>query len=101
MNTLLDIFQNKITQSGDTITIFYYDQSNLLGECVYEKCEMMGKTKKFRKVIHLSTSTNMEEVIEELYKRGKINGPKDLQKINYEIKTHSRELLESYLEDFN
>jgi len=41
----------------------------------------------------------MEEVIEELYNRGKINGPQDLQKINYEIKTHSRELLESYLKD--
>ena len=41
----------------------------------------------------------MEEVIEELYNRGKINGPQDLQKINYEIKVHSRELLESYLKD--
>jgi len=60
---------------------------------------MMGTTKKFKRIIHLLTSTNMEEVIEELYNRGKINGPQDLQKINYEIKVHSRELLETYLKD--
>jgi len=99
MNTLLDIFQNKITNSGDTITILYYDNSNLLGKCIYERCEMMGTNKKFKRIIHLLTSTNMEEVIEELYNRGKINGPQDLQKINYEIKVHSRELLETYLKD--
>ncbi len=99
MNTLLDIFQNKITNSGDTITILYYDNSNLLGKCIYERCEMMGATKKFKRIIYLLTSTNMEEVIEELYNRGKINGPQDLQKINYEIKAHSRGLLESYLKD--
>ena len=99
MNTLLDIFQNKITQSGDTITILYYDNSNLLGECVYERCEMIGSMKGFKRIVHLLTSTNMEEVIEELYNRGKISGPQDLQKINYEIKVHSRELLESYLKD--
>ena len=99
MNTLLDIFQNKITNSGDTITILYYDNSNLLGKCIYERCEMMGTTKKFKRIIYLLTSTNMEEVIEELYNRGKINGPQDLQKINYEIKAHSRGLLESYLKD--
>jgi hypothetical protein len=99
MNTVLDIFENKITHSGDTITILYYDQSNLLGECVYERCEMMGTTKKFKRIVHLLTSTKMEEVIEELYNRGKISGPGDLQKMNYEIKVHSRELLENYLGD--
>ena len=99
MESLLDIFKTKIHKSGDTITVLYYDKSNLLGECVYERCEMIGKTKKFKRIVHLLTSTNMEEVIEELYNRGKINGPQDLQNINYEIKTHSRELLESYLKD--
>ena len=99
MNTLLDIFENKITQSGDTITILYYDQSNLLGECVYKTVEWRGSTKKFKRIVHLLTATKMEEVIEELYNRGKITGPGDLQKMNYEIKVHSRELLENYLGD--
>ena len=99
MNTVLDIFQTKITNSGDTIPILYYDQNELLGKCVYERCEMMGKTKKFKRIVHLLTSTKMEEVIEELYSRGKISGPNDLQKMNYEIKVHSRELLENYLGD--
>jgi len=101
MNTLLDIFQNKITQSGDTITVLYYDQSSLLGECVYKTVEWRGSTKKFKRIIHILTSTSMEEVIEELYKRGKVNGPQDLQKVNYEIKTHSREILDEYLEKLN
>lgn len=101
MNTLLDIFQNKITHSGGTITVLYYNQKDLLGECIYERCEMMGTNKKFKRVIHLLTSTSMEEVIEELYSRGDIQGPQDLQKINYEIKTHSRELLDEYLEKLN
>ena len=99
MNTVLDIFQTKITNSGDTITILYYDQNELLGKCVYERCEMTGKTKKFKRIVHLLTATKMEEVIEELYSRGKISGPNDLQKMNYEIKVHSRELLENYLGD--
>ncbi len=99
MNTVLDIFQTKITNSGDTITILYYDQNELLGKCVYERWEMIGKTKKFKRIVHLLTATKMEEVIEELYNRGKISGPNDLQKMNYEIKVHSRELLENYLGD--
>jgi hypothetical protein len=37
----------------------------------------------------------MDDVLEYLYKTGEITGPQDLEKISYEIQTHSRTQVEN------
>lgn len=94
MESLLDIFKTKIHKSGDTITVLYYNQNDLLGKCVYKRKEMVGMIKKLRRVVYILDHVDMDNTIEELYKRGDITSAQDIKKINLQIKTHSRNILE-------
>jgi hypothetical protein len=91
MNTVLDIFNPQVTKSGDTITVTYCHDL-FSGTCTYKEATLHGK--KFKQKIHVLTNTDMEDVIEYLYKTGEITGPEDLSKISYLIQTHSRAQVE-------
>lgn len=94
MNTLLDIFNTEVTKKDNTITVTYC-HLNYSGYCIYEECLIQGTTKRFKQRIQILKETNMEDIIECLYKLGKVTGPQDLQTISYDIQTHSRRLVES------
>lgn len=91
MNTILDIFNPQVTKSEDTITVTYCHGS-YSGTCIYKEATLHGN--KFKQKINVLTHTDMEDVIEYLYKVGEITGPEDLQKISYLIQTHSRAQVE-------
>ena len=94
MESRLDIFNTEVSRSGGTIIVTYCHQ-NYSGTCTYEECLLQGKTKKFKQRIYVLTHTDMDDVIEYLYKMGEVNGPQDLSKISYDIQTHSRSKVES------
>ena len=94
MNTLLDIFNTEVSKIDSTITVTYC-HLNYSGRCVYEECLIQGTTKRFKQRIQILKETDMEDIIECLYKMGKVSGPQDLQTISYDIQTHSRTLVES------
>ena len=88
MNTTLDIFNPKVTKSGNTITVTYcHDLYS--GHCIYEEHILQGKTKKFRQRVQIMTHCQMDDVIEYLYKQGKVSGPGDFHKIDHLIRDHS------------
>lgn len=96
MNTILDIFDPQPYQSGDTITVTYC-HLNYSGTCTYEKFTLQGGSKRFKQVIYLLTGTDMEDVIEYMYKVGEITGPQDLENVSMLIQTHSRKVVEDYM----
>ena len=91
MNTTLDIFNPQVTKVDDTITVTYCHNS-YSGTCTYKEATLHGS--KFKKRIHILTNTDMDDVIEYLYKMGDITGPQDLERISYLIQTHSRGMIE-------
>jgi hypothetical protein len=95
MISTLDIFNPQLSQSGGTITVTYC-HLNFSGTCTYEEAYLQGKTKRFKQKIYLLTGTDMEDVIEYMYKMGEITGPDDLQKVSLLIQTHSRMVVETY-----
>ena len=98
MDKIMDIFKTEVSENNNTITILYL-YPGISGSCIYERCQIQGKVKSFKQNIELLTSTDMEDIIECLYKLGHITGGEDLQKINYLIKTHSRKVLDDYLKE--
>ena len=93
MNTVLDIFNPKVTKSGNTITVTYC-HNNYSGTCTYEEVVLQGKVKRFKQRVHIMTHCQMDDVIEYLYKMGNISGPGDLHKIDHLIRDHSRTVVE-------
>ena len=91
MNTVLDIFNPQVSQIDDTITVTYcHDLYS--GTCIYKETTLHGA--KFKQRIHILINTDMDDVIEYLYKMGEVTGPQDLERISYLIQTHSREQVE-------
>jgi hypothetical protein len=92
MNTVLDIFNPKVTKSGNTITVTYC-HNNYSGTCTYEEVVLQGKVKRFKQRVHIMTHCQMDDVIEYLYKMGNISGSGDLHKIDHLIRDHSLQLV--------
>jgi hypothetical protein len=93
MESVLDIFNPKVTKSGNTITVTYcHDLYS--GHCIYEEHVLQGKTKKFRQRVQIMTHCQMDDVIEYLYKIKEIGGPSDFQRINLLIRNHSFDQLQ-------
>ena len=86
MNTTLDIFNPQVTKSGDTITVTYC-HLNYSGTCTYKEATLHGS--KFKKRVNILVNTDMDDVIEYLYKIKEIGGPSDFQRINLLIRNHS------------
>ena len=91
MNTVLDIFNPQVTKSGDTITVTYC-HLNYSGTCTYNETTLQGT--KFKQRVNILINTDMDDVIEYLYKIGEVTGPQDLERISYLIQTHSRAQIE-------
>ena len=91
MDTALDIFNPQVTKSGDTITVTYC-HLNYSGSCTYKEVILQGT--KFKQRVHILVNTDMDDVIEYLYKMGDVTGPQDLERISYLIQTHSRGMIE-------
>jgi len=92
MNNILDIFNPQVSRTDDVITVTYCHE-NYSGSCTYKEGVLHG-TKLKQKFLVL-TETNMEDVLECLYKKGEITGSHNLKEISYEIQRHSRALAES------
>jgi hypothetical protein len=93
MVSVLDIFNPQVTKSGGTVTVTYC-HGLYSGTCTYEEVTLQGTTKKFKQRFFIMTHCQMDDVIEYLYKVGKITGPGDFQKINHLIRDHSRIIVE-------
>jgi len=93
MREMMDILNPQVSRSGDTITVTYC-HTIISGTCTYEKATIQGRSKRFKQTIYLLTGTDMEDVIEYMYKMGKITGAQDLQTVSMLIQTHSREMVE-------
>lgn len=92
MNNILDIFNPQVSKSDDTITVTYCHE-NYSGSCTYKEATLHGK--KLKQKFLVLTHTDMEDVIEYLYKKGEITGPHNLKEVSYLIQTHSRGIVES------
>ena len=91
MNTVLDIFNPQVTKSASTITVTYC-HLNYSGTCTYNETVLQGT--KFKQRVNILINTDMDDVIEYLYKIGEVTGPQDLERISYLIQTHSRAQIE-------
>ena len=91
MNTVLDIFNPQVTKSASTITVTYC-HDNYSGTCTYNETTLQGT--KFKQRVNILINTDMDDVIEYLYKIGEVTGPQDLERISYLIQTHSRAQIE-------
>jgi uncharacterized protein YraI len=91
MNAVLDIFNPQVTKSGGTITVTYC-HLNYSGTCTYNETTLQGT--KFKQRVNILINTDMDDVIEYLYKIGEVTGPQDLERISYLIQTHSRSQIE-------
>ena len=91
MNTVLDIFNPQVTKSASTITVTYC-QDLYSGTCTYNETTLQGT--KFKQRVNILVNTDMDDVIEYLYKIGEVTGPQDLERISYLIQTHSRAQIE-------
>lgn len=91
MNAVLDIFNPQVSKIDDTITVTYC-HLNYSGTCTYKEATLHGS--KFKQRINVLVSTDMDDVIEYLYKMGEVTGPQDLERISYLIQTHSRAQIE-------
>ena len=91
MNTTLDIFNPQVSKSASTITVTYC-HLNYSGTCTYNETTLQGT--KFKQRVNILINTDMDDVIEYLYKIGEVTGPQDLERISYLIQTHSRSQIE-------
>ena len=91
MNTVLDIFNPQVTKSASTVTVTYC-HLNYSGTCTYNETILQGT--KFKQRVNILINTDMDDVIEYLYKIGEVTGPQDLERISYLIQTHSRAQIE-------
>lgn len=94
MTSALDIFNPQVTKIDGTVTVTYC-HLNYSGTCTYQEGVIQGVNKKFKQRVYILTHTDMDDVIEYLYKMGEVTGPQDLSKISYDIQTHSRAQVES------
>jgi hypothetical protein len=94
MISTLSNFNPQVSRSGDTITVTYC-HLNFSGTCTYQETVIQGTSKKFKRRIYLLTNTDMEDVIEYMYKIGEVTGPGDLQTVSMLIQTHSRMIVEA------
>ena len=92
MKSVLDIFNPQVTKVDDTITVTYCHE-NYSGTCTYKEGVLHGN--KIKQKFIVLTETNMEDVLECLYKKGDITGPHNLKEVSYEIQRHSRMIAES------
>ena len=92
MESVLDIFNPQVSKSGDTIMVTYCHQ-NYSGTCEYKETTLKGP--KLTQKVHILVNCDMGDILEYLYKDGKIGGPEYLSKMSYEIQTHSREQINS------
>ena len=91
MASVLDIFNPQVTKSAGTITVTYcHDLYS--GTCSYNETILQGT--KFKQRVNILINTDMDDVIEYLYKIGEVTGPQDLERISYLIQTHSRAQIE-------
>lgn len=93
MNTTLDIFDPQLSRSGSTITVTYCHMG-FSGACIYEEVTIQGVSKKFKRVVYILTSTDMDDILEYMYKLGEITGSGDLERVSMLIQTHSRGIVE-------
>jgi hypothetical protein len=91
MNTPLDIFNPQVSKIDSTITVTYC-HLNYSGTCTYNETTLQGT--KFKQRVNILINTDMDDVIEYLYKIGEVTGPQDLERISYLIQTHSRTQIE-------
>jgi hypothetical protein len=91
MASVLDIFNPQVTKSAGTVTVTYcHDLYS--GTCTYNETILQGT--KFKQRVNILINTDMDDVIEYLYKIGEVTGPQDLERISYLIQTHSRAQIE-------
>jgi hypothetical protein len=91
MASVLDIFNPQVIKSAGTITVTYcHDLYS--GTCSYNETILQGT--KFKQRVNILINTDMDDVIEYLYKIGEVTGPQDLERISYLIQTHSRAQIE-------
>lgn len=86
MTTIMDIFQVRTEENDGTVTVTYC-HLNYSGHCTYKLATLHGK--KLRQEIELLVSTDMDDILECLYKMGEIKGPDCYDKIRKEIINHS------------
>jgi hypothetical protein len=86
MASIMDIFNPQVSQKDDTVTVTYcHDLYS--GSCTYKLVTLQGK--KLRQEIELLVSSDMDDILECLYKMGEITGPDCFDKIKGEIINHS------------
>jgi len=91
MASVLDIFNPQVSQLGGTVTVTYC-HGLYSGTCSYNETILQGT--KFKQRVNILINTDMDDVIEYLYKIGEVTGPQDLERISYLIQTHSRAQIE-------
>jgi hypothetical protein len=91
MASVLDIFNPQVIKSAGIVTVTYcHDLYS--GTCSYNETILQGT--KFKQRVNILINTDMDDVIEYLYKIGEVTGPQDLERISYLIQTHSRAQIE-------
>lgn len=93
MESVLDIFNPRVSRINDTITVTYC-HNEFSGQCVYEERVIYGT--KLRQRVQIMTHCQMDDVIEYLYKIKEIGGPSDFQRINSLIRDHSLQMIRDY-----
>ena len=92
MTSIMDIFMVNTTENDGTVTVTYCH--NLYsGSCTYKLVTLQGK--KLRQEIELLMNTDMDDILEYLYKEGEITGPDCYDRIRREILTHSLHQVQS------
>jgi hypothetical protein len=86
MTSIMDIFQVTTKENDNTVTVTYCHQL-YSGHCTYKLVTLQGK--KLRQEIELLTNTDMDDILECLYKMGEITGPDCFNKIKGDIINHS------------
>ena len=86
MASIMDIFQITTEENDDTVTVTYCHQL-YSGSCTYKLATLHGK--KLRQEIELLVSSDMDDILECLYKMGEIKGPECFTRIKGEILNHS------------
>jgi hypothetical protein len=93
MESVLDIFNPQLTRSGSTISVTYC-HGEYSGVCIYEERILRGP--KLTQDIVILVSCEMGDVIEWLYREGKIFGSGDMEWVNREIRDHSLSLVDCH-----
>ena len=91
MIELLEVFNKVINKSGDTITLTYCHH-NYSGTCVYKEHNIVGKNKPIRQRFYILESSDMGDVIEYMYRQGKIKDG-DFDRVGKELQEYSLNLI--------